>query len=202
MTHPLPTQIHTARVMLAVILLTGAVGLPVHAATQTKPLTVTDPNQTVSDDFDVTVNNGCDWSALTIASSADDSTKDVTKVDSQSITGHFTQPSNVGIGEANGIWVQGNYPGTVKLADGLNIQVDAAGNEYNTSGIYLEGVDTHHGLPDESDAANDEYTNKYHGNISPTTVVVGKGTTIAVKANAPEGKVGDYLNGAALENHL
>ena len=202
MTHPLPTQIHTARVMLAVILLTGAAGLPAHAATQTKPLTVTDPNQTVSDDFDVTVNNGCDWSALTIASSADDSTKDVTKVDSQSITGHFTQPSNVGIGEANGIWVQGNYPGTVRLANGLNVKVDAAGNSYNTSGIYLAGVDTHHGIPNESDAANDAYTNKYKGQISPTTVHVGDQTTITINGKAPEGKVGEYINATALENHF
>lgn len=202
MTHPLPTQIHTARVMLAVILLTGAVGLPAHAATQTKPLTVTEPNQTVSDDFDVTVNAGRDWSALTIASSADDSTKDVTKVDSQSITGHFTQPSNVGIGEANGIWVQDNYPGTVRLANGLNVKVDAAGNSYNTSGIYLEGVDTHHGVLNESDAANDAYTNKYKGQISPTTVHVGDQTTITINGKAPEGKVGEYINATALENHF
>ena len=201
MTQSISSQTHMARIMLAVIFLTGAAGLTTHAATQTKPLTVTAPNQTISDDFDVTVNDGRDWSALTVSSSAAGSTKDTTQVDSQNIAGHFTQPANVKIGEANGIWVKANYPGTVKLADGLNVKVDATGTSYNSSGIYLEGVDTHHGKPYESVAANTEY--KANGNkISDTTVHVGNNTTISVKASTPEGQQGTYVNAVALENHF
>ena len=173
------------------------------AAERSAPLTVTDKNQTVSDDFkNVSIADGKTPAILEIASTAAADDKGVTKVNSQTINGHFTQPSNVKTGEANGIWVQDNYPGTVKLADGLNINVEAVGNQYNSSGIYLEGVDTHHGHPDESDAANDAYTNTYNGHISPTSVHVGDQTTITVHANAPEGKAGDYLDAAALENHF
>lgn len=174
------------------------------AAERSAPLTVTDKNQTVSDDFkNVSIADGKTPAILEIASTAAADEKGVTTVNSKTINGTFTVGgSKDNVAEANGIWVQHNYPGTVELADGLNVDVDAVGNGYNSSGIYLEGVDTHHGTPDESDAANDEYTNKYHGNISPTTVVVGKGTTIAVKANVPKGKVGEFLNAVALENHF
>lgn len=174
------------------------------AAERSAPLTVTDKNQTVSDDFkNVSIADGKTPAILEIASTAAADEKGVTTVNSNIINGTFTVGGSKGnVAEANGIWVQDNYPGTVKLANGLNIKVDAAGNFYNTSGIYLEGVDTHHGIPDESDAANDAYTNTYNGHISPTSVHVGDQTTITVHANAPGGNPGDFLNAVALENHF
>ena len=195
---------HTGRALLAALLLTGAFGVPVEAATErSAPLTVTDKNQTVSDNFDVTVKDGSSDAVLGIASTAAPDEKGVTTVNSQNINGTFTVGgSEDNVAEANGIWVQDNYPGTVKLADGLNIKVDTVGNYYNASGIYLEGVDTHHGMLGESYAANDAYTNTYNGHISPTTVHVGDGTTITVHANAPGGNPGDFLNAVALENHF
>ena len=199
----LPLSKHTGRALLAALLLTGAFGVPVEAAAErSEPLTVTDKNQTVSDDFkNVSIADGKTPAILEIASTAAADDKGVTKVNSQTINGHFTQPSNVKTGEANGIWVQDNYPGTVKLADGLNINVEAVGYQYNTSGIYLEGVDTHHGVPDESDAANAAYE-KNGGHISSTTVNVGKGTAITVNAKTPENQVGTNVCAVALENHF
>ena len=174
------------------------------AAERSAPLTVTGKNQTVSDDFkNVSIADGKTPAILEIASTAAADDKGVTAVNSQIINGTFTVGGSKGnVAEANGIWVQDNYPGTVKLADGLNIKVDTVGNYYNASGIYLEGVDTHHGMLGKSYAANDEYTNKYNGHISPTSVHVGDGTTITVHANAPGGNPGDFLNAVALENHF
>lgn len=173
-------------------------------AERSAPLTVTDKNQTVSDDFkNVSIADGKTPAILEIASTAAADEKGVTTVNSNIINGTFTVGGSKGnVAEANGIWVQDNYPGTVKLADGLNIKVDTVGIYYNASGIYLEGVDTHHGMLGESYAANDEYTNTYNGHISPTTVHVGDGTTITVHANAPGGNPGDFLNAVALENHF
>ena len=196
---------HTGRALLAALLLTGAFCVPAEAAAErSAPLTVTDKNQTVSDDFkNVSIADGKTPAILEIAPTAAADEKGVTTVNSNIINGTFTVGGSKGnVAEANGIWVQDNYPGTVKLANGLNIKVDAAGNFYNTSGIYLEGVDTHHGIPDESDAANDAYTNTYNGHISPTSVHVGDQTTITVHANAPGGNPGDFLNAVALENHF
>lgn len=198
----LPLSKHTGRALLAALLLTGAFCVPAEAAAErSAPLTVTDKNQTVSDDFkNVSIADGKTPAILKIASTAATDDKGVTKVNSQTINGHFTQPSNVKTGEANGIWVQEDYPGTVKLADGLNINVEAVGDQYNSSGIYLEGVDTHHGKPDESVAANQAYT--ANGKISDTTVVMGNNTAISVTASTPEGQQGTYVNANALENHF
>lgn len=198
---------HRGKALLAALLLTGAFCVPVEAAERTTPLVVTEKDQTIHYDFGtasqpVSITDGKAPAVLEIASSAADK-GGVTTINSNIINGTFTVGGNKGnVAEANGIWVQDNYPGTVKLANGLNVKVDAAGNYYNTSGIYLEGVDTHHGIPDESDAANDAYTNTYNGHISPTSVHVGDQTTITVHANAPEGKSGDFLNAVALENHF
>lgn len=198
---------HRGKALLAALLLTGAFCVPVEAAERTTPLVVTEKDQTIHDDFGtasqpVSITDGKAPAVLEIASSAADK-GGVTTINSNIINGTFTVGGNKGnVAEANGIWVQDNYPGTVKLANGLNVKVDAAGKYYNTSGIYLEGVDTHHGDPDESDAANDAYTNTYKGHISPTTVHVGEGTTITVHANAPGGNPGDFLNAVALENHF
>lgn len=196
---------HRGKALLAALLLTGAFCVPAEAAAErSAPLTVTDKNQTVSDDFkNVSIADGKTPAILEIASTAAADDKGVTAVNSQIINGTFTVGGSKGnVAEANGIWVQDNYPGTVKLADGLNIKVDTVGNYYNASGIYLEGVDTHHGMLGKSYAANDEYTNKYNGHISPTSVHVGDGTTITVHANAPGGNPGDFLNAVALENHF
>ena len=196
---------HRGKALLAALLLTGFFCVPAEAAAdRSAPLTVTGKNQTVSDDFkNVSIADGKTPAILEIASTAAADDKGVTAVNSQIINGTFTVGGSKGnVAEANGIWVQDNYPGTVKLADGLNIKVDTVGNYYNASGIYLEGVDTHHGMPGESYAANDEYTNKYNGHISPTSVHVGDGTTITVHANAPGGNPGDFLNAVALENHF
>lgn len=187
--------------LLAALLLTEAFYVPAEAAVQTSPLIVTEKNQTVSDDFDVALTDGSYPAALVIAPSSADSTDGVIQVDSRNITGSYTQSDVSSTGEGNGIWVQEGYPGTVNLADRLTVKVDAAGDHYNASGIYLEGVDIHHGDPDESDAANDQY--QANGNkISDTTVNVGNGTAISVTAMNPEGSAGTFLNSAGLENHF
>ena len=163
---------------------------------QSEPLVVTDPGQNVTDDFNVT--NCGKPAVLEIASSAAKTTNDVKKVDTKRISATFSNK-----GEANGIWVQDKYPGKVNLADGLQITLTSDGNHYNTTGIYLEGVDRSHDpkSTDESVNANEEYKN--NGNqISSTTVNVGSGTTITVNAKAPEGKTDTFVNSVALENHF
>ena len=183
----------TAAILTALVSLSWT-GMTAEAAVQSKPLVVTEKGQTVTDDFDV--KNCTNRAVLEIASSATADADGVTSVNSKTISGTYSNKN-----EANGIWVQDNYPGTVNLADEMTVKVDATGNHYHSSGIYLEGVDTHHGNLNESDAANKEYEN--NGNqISSTTVKVGNGTTITVNAKAPEGKTGEYLNARALENHF
>lgn len=178
------------------LLLTGAFCVPAEAAVQSEPLVVTDPGQTVTDDFDV--KDCSNQAVLEIGSTADAGTDNVTTVNSNTISGTYSNK-----GEANGIWVQDTYPGTVKLADGMTVKVDATGNYYNATGIYLEGVDRSHDpkSTDESVNANEEYKN--NGNhISSTTVNVGSGTTITVNDKAPEGNTGTFVNSVALENHF
>ena len=170
--------------------------MPAEAAVQSEPLVVTDPGQTVTDDFKV--ENCSNRAVVEIDSSAAKTTDDVTKVDTKSISATFSNK-----GEANGIWVQNKYPGKVNLADGMTVKVDATGNHYNATGIYLEGVDRSHDpkSKDESVNANEEYKN--NGNqISSTTVNVGSGTTITVNDKAPEGNTGTFVNSVALENHF
>ena len=199
---------HRGKALLAALLLTGAFCVPVEAAERTAPLVVTEKDQTIHDDFGtdsqpVSITDGKTPAVLEIASSAAD--KDgVTTVYSNIINGTFTVGGSKGnVAEANGIWVQDNYPGKVNLADGLQITLTSDGNLYNTTGIYLEGVDRSHDpkSTDESVNANEEYKN--NGNqISSTTVNVGSGTTITVNAKAPEGKNGTFVNSVALENHF
>ena len=190
------SRIHTARVMLAVLLLTGTAGLPVHAATLDKPVSVTKPGQTVTDDFNI---GNCTAPAVVdIAASAAKNDGDVTKVDTKNITATFSHPN-----EANGIWVHSDYPGTVKLADGLHITIESDAIDYNTSGIYLEGVDISRDPKsrDESVNANEEY--KANGNkISDTKVEVGNGTSITVKAGIGTDKDRKDIMAVGLENHF
>ena len=193
---------HAERALLVALLLTGAFCVPAEAAVQSEPLVVTEKGQTVTDDFAVT--NCTNPAILEIGSTAAADADGVTEVNSKTIKGTFTvggQEHNVA--EANGIWVQDKYPGKVKLADRMTVEVDATGNHYNATGIYLEGVDRSHDpkSTDESVNANEEYEN--NGNqISSTTVNVGSETTITVNAKAPEGKTGEHLNAHALENHF
>ena len=184
------------KVLLAVLLLTGAFNMPAEAAVQSEPLVVKATGQTVTDDFNV--ENCTNRAVLEIGSTTAADADGETFVNSKTISGTYSNKN-----EANGIWVQDKYPGKVNLADGMTLKVDATGNSYNSTGIYLEGVDTHNGIPDEFDAdnANKKYT-KNGNQISSTTVNVGSGTKITVKAEAPEGKTGAYVNSMALENHF
>lgn len=196
MTCSTPSRIHTARVMLAVLLLTGTAGLPVHAATLDKPVTVTKPGQTVTDDFNI---ENCTTPAVVdITASAAADKNGVTKVDTKSIIATF---SNKG---ENGIWVHPDYPGTVKLANGLHIRLDSDGWDYDTSGIYLDGVNRNSdskGNHDESVNANDEYI--ANGNkISDTHVEVGSGTSITVNAGIKENVNRSRAFAVGLENHF
>lgn len=171
--------------------------MPAEAAVQSEPLVVTKTGQTVTDDFDV--KNCSNPAVLEIASSAAKTTDDVTKVDTKSISATFSHKD-----EANGIWVQDNYSGTVNLADGLQITLTSDGNNYNTTGIYLEGVDTHKnpkGSHDESVNANDEF--RANGNkISDTRVEVGNHTSITVNAGLGEDKTRERIFAVGLENHF
>lgn len=149
---------HTGRALLVALLLTGAFCVPAEAAVQSEPLVVTEKGQTVTDDFAVT--NCTNPAILEIGSTAAADADGVTEVNSKTIKGTFTvggQEHNVA--EANGIWVQDKYPGKVNLADGMTVEVDATGNYYNATGIYLEGVDRSHDpkSTDESVNANEEY---------------------------------------------
>ena len=191
-----------AKAAMAAAVLTALVsfswtGMTVEAAAvQSGPLVVTETGQTVTDDFDV--KDCSNQAVLKIAFSAAADKKGETFVNSKTISGTYSNK-----GEANGIWVQNKYPGKVNLADGMTVKVDATGNHYNATGIYLEGVDRSHDpkSTDESVNANEEYEN--NGNqISSTTVNVGSETTITVNAKAPEGKTGEHLNARALENHF
>ena len=199
--HGRSTRSGRAKAAMAAAVLTALVsfswtGMTAEAAVQSEPLVVTKTGQTVTDDFDV---KDCGKQAvLEIGSTAAADTKGVTTVNSKTISGTYSNK-----GEANGIWVQNKYPGKVNLADGMIVKVDATGNHYNATGIYLEGVDRSHDpkSTDESVNANEEYKN--NGNqISSTTVNVGSETTITVNAKAPEGKTGVRLDAHALENHF
>ena len=179
------------------MLLTGAFNMPAEAAVQSVPLVVTKTGQTVTDDFDVT--NCSNPAVLEIGSTAAADTSGVTSVNFKTISGTYSNK-----GEANGIWVQDKYPGTVKLADGLQITLTSDGNNYNTTGIYLEGVDTNKdpkGSHDESVNANDEF--RANGNkISDTRVEVGNHTSITVNAGLGEDKTRNHIFAVGLENHF
>lgn len=209
--HSRSTRSGRAKAAMAAAVLTALVsfswtGMTAEAAAErTTPLVVTDQNQTIIDNFkDVNIADGKTPAILEIGSTAAADTKGVTAVNSKNIKGTFTVGGDKGnTAEANGIWVQDKYPGKVNLADGMTVEVDATGNYYNATGIYLEGVDRSHDpkSTDESVNANEEYKN--NGNqISSTTVNVGSGTTITLNAKAPKGKTGAHLDAHALENHF
>ncbi len=191
------------RLMLAVLgtLLAGGVVCPAaQAAVKDQPVTVTAPGQTVTDDFNI--ENCTAPAAVVIAASAAKTTDDVTNVGTKSITASFSNQ-----GKADGIRVQADYPGKVKLADGLHIALTSDGNDYDTTGIILAGVDKNSdskGSHDESVNANDKFI--ANGNkISDTHVEVGNGTSIRVDAGLRELKENENRNlvfAVGLENHF
>lgn len=170
------------------------------AATVNQPVTVDKPGQNVTDDFDV---KDCTApAAVVIAASAAKTTDDVTNVGTKSITATFSNQN-----KADGIRVQADYPGTVKLADGLHIALTSDGNDYDTTGIILAGVDKSSdskGSHDESVNANDEFI--ANGNkISDTRVEVGNGTSITVDAGLRKLEENENRNrvfAVGLENHF
>lgn len=188
------TAVLTAAVLSALASFSWA-GMPeAQAAASAEPVTIDKPGQVVTENFDV---EDCTKPAVVdIAASAAKTADDVTKVDTKTITATFSNPD-----EANGIWVHANYPGTVKLADRLHITIDSDATDYNTSGVYLEGVDVNRNpdSQDESVNANAEY--KANGNkISDTKVEVGHGTSITVKAGIGADKDRTDVMATGLEN--
>lgn len=190
----------TAAVLSALASFSWAVMPEAQAATVNQPVTVDKPGQNVTDDFDV---KDCTApAAIVIAASAAKTTDDVTNVGTKSITAIFSNQS-----KADGIRVQADYPGTVKLADGLHIALTSDGNNYDTTGIILAGVDKSSdskGSHDESVNANDEFI--ANGNkISDTRVEVGNGTSITVDAGLRELEENENRNrifAVGLENHF
>ena len=188
------TAVLTAVVLSALASFSWA-GMPeAQAAASAEPVTIDKPGQVVTDDFYV---EDCTKPAVVdIAAFAAKTTKDVTKVDTKNITATFSNPN-----EANGIWVQDDYPGTVKLAGGLHISIDSDAYDYNSSGIYLEGVDVSRDSQsrDESMNANKEY--KANDNkISDIKVEVGHGTSITLKAGLGTDKDRTDVMATGLEN--
>lgn len=182
--------------VLGTLLAEGTICPAAQAAVQNQPLSVTKPGQTVTDDFNI---ENCTAPAVVdIAASAAADKNGVTRIDTKSIIATF---SNKG---ANGIWVHPDYPGTVKLADGLHIRLDSDGWDYDISGIYLDGVNRNSdpkGNHDESVNANEEYT--ANGNkISDTKVVVGSGTSITLNAGLKENVNRHRVFAVGLENHF
>ncbi|WP_444219452.1 autotransporter outer membrane beta-barrel domain-containing protein [Dialister succinatiphilus] len=110
-----------AGTLLAVLLLTGACGIPAEAAVITEPRVITEKGQTIDDDFDVTIDDGTTKSVLTITSGAASSRDDEITVHSKSIQGHFTKENT----RALGIHIQDKHPGKVILADGIHVGVNA-----------------------------------------------------------------------------
>lgn len=110
-----------AGTLLAVLLLTGACGIPAEAAVITEPRVITEKGQTINDDFDVTIDDGTTKSVLTITSGAASSRDDEITVHSKSIQGHFTKENT----RALGIHIQDKHPGKVILADGIHVGVNA-----------------------------------------------------------------------------
>ena len=197
--HGKHTRSRTEKAAMTTVILTALAsftwaGMSDAQAARIMPLTVTEKGQSVNDDFDVKDCNN--RAVLEIRSTAATDKTDVTVVNTKNIKGTFSNK-----GEANGIWVQDNYPGTVKLADGLHIKVNSDGNRYITSGIYLKGVDTSldPDKKDESVSANKEYIAN-RKKISDTRIEVGNGTSITLEAGLNGNEKREYIFAEGLEN--
>ena len=208
MTHSYSSHIHTARIMLAVLLLTGAAGISVQAeqvestgggTPRTTPLTVTEKNQIVSGDFNVTVTDGRHDAALDIPATASGGT---VQVKSNEIKGNFTQPADEEIMEANGVYIHGDYTGTVHFADGLQVSTSATGKDFNADCIYLTGVENSYDskgnlTKEKTDKANEAYGKS--GKIADAYGIVGKNTTLSLTGKPVDG---EWLNLVGLESHF
>jgi hypothetical protein len=208
LTHPLPTQIHTARVMLAVLLLTGATGISVQAEsggviTRTTPLTVTEKNQIVNGNFgdasnSVSVTDGLHDAVVDIPASVSGGT---VQVKSSKIIGDFKAPDDA-IMEANGAYIHGDYTGTVQFADGLHMSTTATGKKFYADCIYITGVENSYDrkgniTKEKTVKANEAYGK--NGQIADAYGVVGKNTTLTLTGKPVDG---EFINMAALESHF
>ncbi len=191
------------RALLVAFLLSGAFCVPVEAAnsTQTMPLTVTMKNQIVDSDFNVDISDGLQDAVLDIPASAgaDDG---VMQVESGQITGSFTQSGNDTTMEANGVYIHGDYTGTVQFADGLQVSTTASGKHFNADCIYLTGVENSYDSEGnltkrKTDKANEAYGKS--GKIADAYGIVGKNTTLTLTGKPVDG---EWLNMSALESHF
>ena len=198
-------KIYDHRLMLAVLgtLLAGGATIcyPAYADVQDKPLTVTEKNQIVSGDFDVKVTDGLHDAALDIPASASGA-GGVIQVGSSQITGSFTQSASDETMEANGVYIHGDYKGTVHFADGLQVSTTAAGKRFNADCIYLTGVEDTvdskgHITKEKTDKVNEAYGK--NGQIADAYGIVGKNTILTLTGNPVDG---EFSNMAALESHF
>ncbi len=192
---------HLVLGVLGTLLAGGTLCPSVYGAERTLPLTVTGKNQAVTDDFNVTVTDGLHDAALDIPASAS-GTGGVIQVGSGRIVGNFTQPADEEIMEANGVYIHGDYTGTVQFADGLQVSTTAAGRNFNADGIYLTGVedsyDSQGNITLEKTAKVNAAYEK-NGRIADAYGIVGKDTTLTLVSNPVQGK---FLDLAGLESHF
>ena len=160
---------------------------------------MTEKNQIVSDDFNVTVTDGRHDAALDIPATASGGT---VQVKSNEIKGDFTKPADEKVMEANGVYIHGGYTGTVQFADDLRMSTTATGKNFNADCIYLTGVEDTYGSNGEvtiekTAKANAAY--EKNGRVADAYGIVGKDTVLTLVGNPVDG---DFLNMAGLESHF
>ena len=187
----------TAAVLAALASFSWA-GMPVaQAADRTTPLVVTDKNQMVRDNFDVSVTDGLHDAVVDIPAAVSGGT---VQVKSNEIKGGFTQPADENVMEANGAYIHGDYTGTVQFADGLRMRTTATGKNFNAGCIYLTGVeDTSNGEVTIEKTAKANAAYEKNGRVADAYGIVGKDTVLTLVGNPDDG---DFLNMAALESHF
>lgn len=184
------------RALLSAVLLTGAFCVPgfTRAAEQTAPLTVTDKDQVISDDFNVnpvpdnfsvikadsTVSGG----TITINSKRLHAEGENMSSLSKNALIRTTGSSVYGESGFNvsNVGLTPGYEGTLNLADGMTINGYVKGNGTSTMGIYEEGYDklgTVVNTVTRPRYHRDVYTNN-NGKPAGVTVNVGKNTKIAL----------------------
>lgn len=169
------------------------------AAERTEPLTVTQKDQVVTDDLNVSISDGRQDAAVDIPASAGGGK---IQIDASQIRGTFTQSANDKIMEANGVYIHGDYTGTVQFADGLQVSTTAEGKDFNADCIYLTGVEDSydskgHMTEEKTDKVNDAF--EKNGQIAEAYGIVGKNTTLTLTGKPVDGQ---YINMAALESHF
>ena len=169
------------------------------AAERTEPLTVTQKDQVVADDLNVSISDGKHDAAVDIPASAGGGK---IQVNASQIRGTFTQPADEAIMEANGVYIHGDYTGTVQFADGLQVSTTANGKYFNADCMYLTGVENSYDnkgniTKEKTDKANEVYEKS--GKIAEAYGIVGKNTTLTLTGKPVDA---DFLNIAALESHF